>query len=202
MAGWPPPGQTAHSMPDYLRCHVRLLDVKPKLWRRFLLKITATFQDLHLAIQDACGWENCHMFAFRSPNGRESIAGIPDTDWGPAAPDARKQKLSAVFGPKGLASCLYEYDFGDGWTHEVKCEGVEKLDERFERRLLDGAGAFPPEDCGSVPGYERCVAAVTGKGWRKREHGDDAERRELLEWLGAWRPDSFDLAATKQQFDR
>jgi hypothetical protein len=66
---------------------------------------------------------------------------------------------------------------------------------------VDGAGTFPPEDCGSVPGYERCVAAITGKGWDVDEHGDEKEREELLAWLGEWRPESFDLTALKQDFD-
>ena len=188
-------------MPDYLRFRVRLLDVQADLWRRFLIKKAATFENLHMAIQDACGWQNYHLFAFRTPDNREVIAGIPDDEWGPPDPDASRVKLTSYFGARTTGQCIYEYDFGDSWIHEVSLECIEKHDEKFVRRLLDGAGAFPPEDCGSTPGYERCVAAITEKDWDEEEHGDDEERRELLVWLGDWRPDTFDLAATKRKFD-
>ena len=37
-------------MPNYLRIHVKLLGVTTKLWRRFLLRESTTFANLHLAI--------------------------------------------------------------------------------------------------------------------------------------------------------
>ncbi len=153
-----------------------------------------------MAIQDACGWEDCHLYSFLTPDREEVIAGIPDDDLGPPDPDAIAIKLSSVFDGESRQSCTYQYDFGDCWMHEVVVEGVERHSERFARRLLEGAGTFPPEDCGSAYGYERCVAAATGKGWTGR-FGDDKERRETLDWLGDWRPDSFNLDAAKQEFD-
>jgi hypothetical protein len=184
----------------YLRFRVQLLDVRASLWRRFLLRKTSTFGDLHLAIQDACGWGNYHLFDFRPPGSRETIAGIPDEEWGESCPDARAVKLTSFFEPRGRQTCIYRYDFGDGWTHEVTYEGIERLQDRFTRRLLAGEGTFPPEDCGGTYGYERCVAAATGRGWRV-EYGDDAERAGLVEWLEGWRPDAFELARVKREFD-
>jgi hypothetical protein len=171
------------------------------LWRRILVRKAATFSNLHAAIQASCGWQDCHLFAFRTPDMRKTIAGIPGDDFGEAVPDAKDVRLDAYFGRKGKDACIYEYDFGDGWLHEVVLEGIETHPEHFFRRLLDGAGVFPPEDCGSVPGYERCLAALADKGWT-RDLGTAGDRMELLEWLGEWRPDSFDLAALKQRFDR
>jgi len=184
----------------YLRFHVKLLDVRASLWRRFRLEKAATFADLHLAIQDACGWGNYHLFAFLGPDGRETIAGIPDEEWDEDCPDAREVKLTSVFEPRGRQSCVYQYDFGDDWHHEVTYEGIERSRDRFTRRLVAGEGTFPPEDCGGSEGYARCVAAATGKGWRV-EYGDDEERASLLEWLGGWRPDSFDLDEARKHFD-
>jgi hypothetical protein len=187
-------------MVEYWQFHVRLLDVEADLWRRFLVPKKATFFDLHNCIQDACGWTNSHLFLFQSDDD-EVIAGIPDGGWGPPDPDAETVKLSSHFGGRNARdSCVYVYDFGDGWTHMVTLEGVVKSKEQFQRRLLDGAGVFPPEDCGSIPGYERCVAAATGKGWTK-EHEEEGNRDELLEWLGSWRPDSFSLQALKRVYD-
>ncbi len=33
-------------------------------WRRFLILPECTFDNLHYAIQEACGWGNAHLFEF------------------------------------------------------------------------------------------------------------------------------------------
>ncbi|MGH8897220.1 MAG: IS1096 element passenger TnpR family protein [Egibacteraceae bacterium] len=66
------------------------------------------------------------------------------------------------------------------------------LPERFHRRLLDGGRAFPPEDCGGLWGYEKCVRVACG--------GEDPEGRR--EWLGDdWDPEVFDLESTQLYCD-
>lgn len=68
---------------------------------------------------------------------------------------------------------------------------------RSVRRLTGGERAFPPEDCGGLGGYERCLAfRATGKD----PLGDGDE--EFGEWLGDWQPEQFDLAAMQKSFDR
>ena len=184
-------------MPDYYEFEVSLLRITPRIWRRFLIRKTATFQDLHIAIQEACGWWNSHLFAFRGVGHKgEEIAGIPDADPAEPGPDARKIKLAAFFEKADADRCLYEYDFGDGWEHEVKLRKRLTLPESFKRRLQDGRRAFPPEDCGGVWGYERCVKILSGAA-----KGADEEAEELKEWLCDWLPDVFDLATTKRSFD-
>lgn len=49
----------------YHEFDVTLHDAAPGAWRRFQLRSTATFLDLHRAIQDACGWEGGHLFCSR-----------------------------------------------------------------------------------------------------------------------------------------
>ncbi len=173
----------------YYDLTVTLDDVSPPVWRRFLLAADATFADLHRAIQDACGWQNYHLFEFPSAAGGR-IAGLPDQDWDDqAVPDASTVALSSALDEQGV--CRYVYDFGDHWQHTVRCEGVVESDQRFHRRLLDGARAFPPEDCGGVPGYERSVEVARG--------GEDCHG--LREWLGGWDPERFDLEAARWAFD-
>jgi hypothetical protein len=79
----------------------------------------------------------------------------------------------------------YEYDFGDGWSHSIELE--EQADEPSNRPYICLAGerACPPEDCGGVPGYERIVYAM--------EHPLDSDTEELLEWLGPFDPEAFDI---------
>lgn len=95
---------------------------------------------------------------------------------------------------------------GDGWEHEVVLKGVVELPERFKRRLVGGARAFPPEDCGGIPGYEECCEAVR----LSDEELADLEKRdpetwEAMQdrrgWVGDWDPERFDLEATRRWFD-
>ncbi len=76
--------------------------------------------------------------------------------------------------------------------------------ERFTRRLVGGAMACPPEDCGGPPGYEQMLErlAMTEEQLSKL---DEAERPEV-EWLREkyreWKPDAFGIEAAKAVFDR
>lgn len=177
-------------MPSYYEFDVSLQEIEPRIWRRFQLAEDATFLDLHEAVQTACGWENSHLFVFRGEDGGD-IAGIPtDDDWGEPIPDAATVRLAHFFDRQ--RQCLYEYDFGDSWLHDVRLERVAKLPQRFHRRLVDGARAFPPEDCGGLPGYEDCFHVAGG--------GDDPEG--LSGWLGGWDPERFDLDRVRGLFDR
>lgn len=58
--------------------------------------------------------------------------------------------ISEYFSDVG-ATVDYEYDFGDGWEHEVVLEGI-LLKEKGQKIpvCIDGAQACPPEDCGGV----------------------------------------------------
>ena len=186
-------------MPKYYEFEVSLTDVKPKIFRRFILPASATFEDLHEAIQDAGGWEYSHLHSFRDDSGEDFAVGAHVSDGlGPRAPRDSRLKLYSYFGHDGkLANhCTYIYDFGDNWEHEVKLVRVlEEEGKLFRRRLLDGARAFPPEDCGGVWGYEECVEAVNAK----RKSRDAKER---LEWLGDWKPENFNLESARKDFDR
>ena len=122
-----------------------------------------------------------------------SLKESPEELFGRRLPLARTLSLASFFGKQGQSSCVYEYDFGDSWMHEVKLLQELESPEVFRRRLGSGERAFPPEDCGGVPGYERCVEFVkTGK-----DPWDEPEN--LKEWLGDWNPASFDLADVKKK---
>jgi len=185
-------------MSTYYEFEVSLTDIKPRIWRRFLLDADATFRDLHLAIQNAGPWENYHLFAFhKKKRSRRAIATNAGHDFGP---DARKVPLKTYFSRRG-DRCIYLYDFGDSWTHDVRLKAARDLPERFHRRLLDGKRAFPMEDSGSIAGYYACAAAAGAV---------DAETlglpekfvEEKGEWMDPdWRPEAFDLEAARQAFD-
>lgn len=191
------PVGSLRGMPRYLDLSVTLEEAEPPVWRRFLLVADATFADLHAAIQAACGWLDYHLFEFTSPDG-QTLAGSPDDEgWrDEPVPEAGATPVAAYFDAHDR--CRYAYDFGDDWHHTVVREAVVELDERFHRRLVDGARAFPPEDCGGIGGYEQCVAVARGQApeeaWVDVEH--------LRTWMGDWDPERFDAHATRAVFDR
>lgn len=63
-----------------MRFRVQLADVKPAIWRQFLIRADATFFDLHEAIQKACGWDESHLFAFRDRKKKDIACGPMDDD--------------------------------------------------------------------------------------------------------------------------
>jgi pRiA4b ORF-3-like protein len=83
---------------------------------------------------------------------------------------------------------IYEYDFGDGWEHELLLERVLAPEPGVRYpRCTDGARACPPEDCGGTGGYENFLAAI-----RDPNH---EEHEEYLEWIGdEFDPEQFDVA--------
>ena|GEM_PF-380215 len=176
---------------------VSLVGTEPPVWRRFRLDATGTFGDLHRAVQDACGWQDAHLFVFRAPDGTPVAGSAFDGGWEVPDPAADTVPLVAWFADHDRIA--YEYDFGDSWLHDVVLR--QRLDEpdQGQRRLVDGARAFPPEDCGGLPGYEQCMALARG------DHDDLADPDDLdefAEWLGDWDPDRFDLEAARRRFDR
>ncbi|MCU0662777.1 MAG: plasmid pRiA4b ORF-3 family protein [Myxococcota bacterium] len=187
-------------MPKYYEFEVSLQEIQPRIWRRFLLRNTATFAQLHQAIQLSFGWDDRHLWEFRLPThqGRPIAGLLGGEEYDRPTPDAKAIKLAAYFTGKLVVEwCEYIYDFGDDWIHDVKLIAVRSEKESFRRRLLDGERAAPPEDCGGTPGYENMVHFVeTGEDI----HSDDPEG--LRVWLGVWQPDAFDLAKAKAKFDR
>jgi len=184
-------------MPRYFEFEIALRTIKPRIWRRFLLAENATFEHLHDAIQVAFGWLDYHLFAFYASRQTEQpLAGVQG-EWDEEdTPDAGRVHLRDYFGgPQGASKCLYVYDFGDDWQHEVKLRKVVEHDDVFHRRLLAGKRAGPPEDAGGSWGYARVAAFVeTG-------HDPEGDAESLALWLGDWKPDLFDLHAACQDFD-
>ena len=187
----------------YYEFDVSLLDIEPRIWRRLQLASDATFQDLHDAIQDAGPWDDDHLFEFAAgPRHREPIATAGDEDRpteGPGScPPAHEVPLSSFFSKK-RPKCIYLYDFGDGWRHSVELRDIVGSRRKFLRRLVDGARAFPPEDCGGVPGYYMCLAA---KDPSNPEGLEEEYIDELRDWIGDYDPEEFDLEAARKFFTR
>ena len=47
-----------------MQLKVRLLGISPMIWRRVLVPVSISLQELHGVLQVAMGWEGVHLFAF------------------------------------------------------------------------------------------------------------------------------------------
>ena len=152
---------------------------KPPVWRRVLVRADVTLRDVHAVIQQAMGWENCHMHVFS--NGRQGY-GSPDPELGHA--DDAKVRLSHVLAKPG-GRLRYTYDFGDDWEHDIVLEETRPpaLGETYPS-CIAGKGACPPEDCGGAWGYAGLKEVIADP-----THGD---HQDMLEWLGLDSGEDFD----------
>ncbi len=141
---------------------VTLEDVFPPIWRQILVPEAYSFWDLHVAIQDAMGWMDCHLHNFETRNpvtGASELIGIP-----PDEPEGVMNELPGWnfyikdYFTKDNRIMVYSYDYGDGWEHRVEFEGIllKKPDVRYPI-CIAGERSCPPEDCGGPYGYNRLL---------------------------------------------
>jgi hypothetical protein len=202
------------AMTTYFDLEVSLLGVKPRIWRRFVIRKNCDFHELHDTIQKACGWKDYHLYEFRKYvkgdvyTRGDSIACSPCVepwDVDEAVPDARQIRIDSFFSYRPGVKCIYEYDFGDGWEHLVEVKAITQLEGRSRRQMVGGARAFPLEDCGGIPGYEECLEAFVKSPLEIREVVDATEREDLesrKNWMGDWHPERFDVEAVAKEFKR
>lgn len=169
---------------------VALQGVEPPVWRRVLVPSDIKLGKLHFVLQDVMGWTNSHLHQFLL---RDRAFGDPshDEDDELGFEDERKVKLDhlVVVGQ----SLTYEYDFGDGWTHELLVEKAVEPDHRFFYPVcVGGARACPPEDCGGVGGYEDLLRVLSDP--------EDEEHDNMLTWVGGFfDPEGFDVNAVNRK---
>ncbi len=177
---------------------VSLKGVKPAVWRRIEVPASYSFWDLHVAIQDSIGWLDYHLHKFSVLNPETEIIeeiGIPDDDPfedDPVCLPGWELPISDYFKrPCGRAN--YEYDFGDGWEHEIILERIIPREPRIKYpKCTGGERACPPEDCGGIGGYEDMLEIL----------GDPSheEHESMMEWIGGkYDPDAFE--PKKVRFD-
>ncbi len=182
-----------------MRFRIQLVGIEPSIWRMIDVPEAYTFWDLHVAIQDSMGWLDYHLHSFNPPrrHGRiKSRVGIPDDEYDDGTVAGWEVPIVKFFMEIG-DTLEYEYDFGDGWLHEVTLAGV-LLKERGRKYpvCVDGGRACPPEDCGGIPGYEELLKALVDP--------SHEEHRDMAEWLKGhakcywpYRPEEFDPATVK-----
>ena len=174
---------------------ITLKGIKPPIWRRIQVQGNYTFWDLHVAIQDAMGWLDCHLHHFEIFNpvtGMKEEIGIPDEEfimereilagW--------EQDMANYYSSENNRSD-YIYDYGDNWVHKVKLEKIFPPEKgRKYPVCVAGKRACPPEDCGGTRGYKLFLEAIMDP--------NNEEYEETLTWTGGdFEPEHFNPEKVK-----
>ena len=175
-----------------LQFKIKLLEVEdPEVWRQILVLSRFTFHQFHHIIQEAFGWEDCHLYEFYSKRRGEGpkiglSIDLPFEDDEEEMMDSKEIQLPAVFIKPGK-KFMYKYDFGDGWTHEITLEKITD-NKSLLANCIGGKGICPPEDCGGPYGFKDMKNILNNP-----KH---PEYKEMRTWLGlikkeTWETDNF-----------
>ena len=116
-----------------LQLKVTLVGSRPSIWRRLLVPAEIKLSKLHTVLQISMGWEDCHLHSFHhedttyEPAAHRKMGGslfVPDENQ-----DEAKVALAYLLQAEG-DRLVYEYDFGDGWAHEVRMEKIVPVDRK------------------------------------------------------------------------
>lgn len=184
----PHPEQASGGKAAIYRFKIILQDTDPAIWRRIETK-DVTLEQLHALIQTAIGWTNSHLHQFEIAGTRYTDPRFMMGDFDDfGAIDYSGIRIGDLVSKHGSKLRMgYEYDFGDGWRHEVVLEKVTQSDPGTKYpRCIDGERACPPEDIGGVYGFADYVEAIANP--------SHSEHDEFLEWNGPFDPTEFDAA--------
>jgi hypothetical protein len=176
--------QPAQTLPVY-ELKISLRGSNPEIWRRVQLPGSIQLNRLHDVFQVVMGWTDSHLHQFVDA---PIVYSVPSGDDYSRVErlDERRFCLAEILRQEN-AAFIYEYDFGDGWAHDVVVEKILAADPKKKYAVcLDGENACPPEDCGGIWGYYELLKAV--------KNPNHKEHRQMLDWLGGqFDPGHFDL---------
>lgn len=168
---------------------ITLRYVKPRIWRSFVVPGGIRLDRLHDVIQIVMGWTDSHLHSFHAGH-CEYMMPYPDQDdWLDMVSDTivldeRRHTLGSLVSAKG-DKFSYTYDFGDNWEHDLRVASVTSMDQPLKHAFcIRGERACPPEDSGSVSGYEEMCEAL-----RDPKH---PEHLHWKGWAGDYDPEAFD----------
>jgi hypothetical protein len=175
---------------------ISLRGITPRIWRRIQTK-DCTLDKLHEHIQTAMGWTNSHLHSFEIKGQLFGDPMLMEENFEEMGyEDSTTTKLSDILPKSGESFRFdYEYDFGDGWKHNVLFEGCLRAEKGTRYPLcLEGERACPPEDVGGIDGYQEYLAALADP---KHE-----EHQSWMEWRGPFDPEKFDAEAATRAMRR
>jgi len=173
------------------RLKVTLRGSRPTIWRRIEVDSGVTLFRLHQVLQIVMGWTDSHLHQYRRGS---TYYGQSDPELGMPCENECLIRLSQVL-RKPKDRMVYEYDFGDGWEHDIVLESRDvPMESGVEVRVVAGKGACPPEDVGGIGGYYRFLEAI--------QNPKHPEHRDMLEWGGEFDPDAFEIDEINRYFQK
>ena len=159
-----------------------LKNSQPAIWRRVLVNSDILLADFHYIIQAVMGWTNSHLHQFE----KGGIYYAPEDFELEGSKDYEKVHLHTLIS-REKEKITYEYDFGDGWRHEITLEKILPFSESTKVPVCTaGKRNCPPEDCGGVWGYAELLETISDP-----KHPD---YEDMIEWLGdEFDPEHFDI---------
>jgi len=139
--------------------HLVLSGSEPPIWRRIQVLGTTPLSDLHDILQTVMGWKNENFYQFII---EDRCFGDAELGQGDSRADASVVTLGQLI-KRPKIRFIYEYDFSDGWEHEILVEKIRPLPDAEAGNLplcLEGENACPPEDCGGIFGYYELLAVL------------------------------------------
>jgi hypothetical protein len=177
---------------------ITINDSEPEIWRKILIPGNVRLPSLHRIIQIAFGWTNSHLHQFIKDDEYYTVRYPNDDTWYELDNiDYNKGKtcLSDLISAE-KESIVYEYDFGDGWMHEIFIEKVLPADPSVKYPVcLEGQRSGPPEDCGGISGYEELLEVLKDPDHEEYEH--------YATWVGDYfKPEYFNMERVNAIFKR
>lgn len=178
---------------DIYQLKITLLGIEPKIYRVVQVPAAITLRNLHKVIQKAMRWENCHLYQFVKGN---DIYAPQSAEFSFSRRLSDKSVPLCDLLPKVRHKLIYEYDFGDGWQHEVLLQKILPAGANVHYPLcIEGKHAAPPEDSGGPPGYCDLLEAL-----------DDPQHpghEDAVDWLRkGYDPGLFDPEEVNRKFRR
>jgi hypothetical protein len=130
------------------RVKVSLYGAKPPVWRRLEIPSAMPLNLVHVVLQTAFDWDDCHLHAFETVCGE---FGPPEQDDGwTERLDEATATLGQVAGVE-RAKVVYSYDFGDDWRHDIVVEKIAPAVPGVTYpRCTGGRREAPLDDCGGI----------------------------------------------------
>jgi hypothetical protein len=174
---------------EIYQLNIALMDVRPPIWRRVQVLDSTNLGQLHQVLQVVMGWGDKHLHRFAiDRRGLEERYESFDAQTH-AEHEITLRRIVAV---QHTTLFYYEYDFGDGWVHELKVEKTFPPQTGMDYPIcISGARRCPPEDCGGAAGYLELLETL-----RDPQHPGHAR---TLKWIGKrFDPEAFDLEKVNQ----
>ncbi|WP_308465604.1 plasmid pRiA4b ORF-3 family protein [Rathayibacter soli] len=192
------PTRTIRPPRPLLRLRVSLAESEPEIWRLLEVDAGLSLAELHDVLQLAFGWRDSHLHNFADheqylPQNQLPRIGRKPRVWASDEPyvepvdgqlSERDWTLTQVF--DGFDGPLYyEYDFGDGWNHQIELvERIADAPDAPKALLLRGERRGPLDDSGGIGGYEEKLEILADP-----KHPEHDFIADWVHWVsGAWTP--------------